>query len=215
MKTFPKVSMGTTLLAIECKDGVVLASDSRTSSGAFIASRATNKITEIVPNIFVCRCGAAADTQALSRYARYFLNMYSVNAENPNARSVSVVANSLKTLVQANKKMLSAGLIVGGFDETGGPQVYSVDVSGLCLKRKIATNGSGSTYLQAYIDANYKEDFTVEEATQFATKAINFAIIRDGSSGGVVNLVQITKDGSRRITVRPHQQPMDCDIVHS
>ena len=215
MQSFPKVSMGTTLLAIQCTDGVVMASDSRTSSGAFIASRATNKITEIAPNIFCARCGAAADTQALARYARYYLGAYATFTENPNARSVQIVANTIKTILFQNKQYLSAGLIIGGYDETEGPQVYTVDVSAMCLRRKIATNGSGSTYLQAFIDANYKEDFTVAEATEFATRAINHAIIRDGSSGGVINLVQITADGAKRITVRPNQQPMNSDIVHS
>lgn len=214
MKSFPKVSMGTTLLAIECTDGVVMASDSRTSSGSFIASRATNKLTEIASNIYCARCGAAADTQALSRYAKYYLGALAINSETPMERSVQVCANTLKKIIQANKERLSAGLIVGGFD-SAGPQVYAVDLSGLCIRRKIATNGSGSTYIQGFIDSNYKEDFTVEEATQFAIRAVNHAIIRDGSSGGVVNVVQITKDGSKRITVRPAEQPMDSDIIKS
>lgn len=37
--------------------------------------------------------------------------------------------------------------------------------------------------------------------------AVSLAIQRDGSSGGVVRLAVITKDGVKREVVLPHEQP--------
>lgn len=207
---FVKESMGTTLLAIQCTDGVVMASDSRTSSGVFIPSRATNKITEISPQIFAARCGAAADTQALARFSKYYLNV--ISNDKVHDQAVRVAANVISSFITNNRNLLSAGIIIGGYDAKG-PQVWAIEVSGMAIQRKIASNGSGSTYIQAYLDQNYREDMNVEEATKFAVSAITGAIVRDGSSGGVVNIVQIKADGAKRMTVRPAQQPFNYEVV--
>ena len=208
-----KESMGTTLLAIQCTDGVVIASDSRTSSGVYIASRGTNKITQIAPTIFFARSGGAADTQALSKYVKYFLNVLAMNSETPFSRSVTICANVLKKLIHSNKDRLSAGILCAGYDETDGPSVWSVDPTGLALKRKFATSGSGSVYITAYCDENFREDFNVEQATKFAINAVTGAIVRDGSSGGVVNIVQVKSDGSKRLIIKPNQQPFNYSVV--
>ena len=46
-----EVSTGTTLCAVEFKDGVVLGADTRTSMGSWVANRVTDKLTPISGNI--------------------------------------------------------------------------------------------------------------------------------------------------------------------
>ena len=55
--------MGTTLIAIRYKDGVIVAADSQTSSGSYISNRASNKISTISDYIICLRSGSSADTQ--------------------------------------------------------------------------------------------------------------------------------------------------------
>jgi len=55
--------MGTTLIAIRYKDGVIVATDSQTSSGSYISNRASNKISVISDYIICLRSGSSADTQ--------------------------------------------------------------------------------------------------------------------------------------------------------
>ena len=59
-------------------------------------------------------------------------------------------------------------------------------------------SGSGSTFIWGYFDANYKNDMTFEEAKAFIHSAISLACYRDGSSGGVIRMMNITKDGCER-----------------
>merc|ERR1719261_1370634 len=56
------VSTGTTIMAVAYNGGVVLGADTRTSTGDYVANRASRKISKVMDNIFVCRCGSAADT---------------------------------------------------------------------------------------------------------------------------------------------------------
>jgi 20S proteasome subunit beta 1 len=50
-----ELSTGTTLVAMEFADGVVLAADSRTSTGSFVAVRVTDKLTPVTSHIMACR----------------------------------------------------------------------------------------------------------------------------------------------------------------
>ena len=56
----------TTIMAVEFAGGVVIGADSRTSMGSYVSSRVTDKLTPITDNIFCCRSGSAADTQAIA-----------------------------------------------------------------------------------------------------------------------------------------------------
>ncbi len=63
-------------MAIEYKDGVVIAADTRTTTGAYVANRVTDKITPLSDRIFCLRSGSAADTQAIADYVRYNLEFH-------------------------------------------------------------------------------------------------------------------------------------------
>lgn len=205
---------GTTLIALECTDGIVIGADSRTSAGSTIACRNSDKITQIAPQVFVARTGSTADTQELARYAKQYLNVLNTSSPNEEGKKyVRTAANCLGNLVRNNRKMLSAGFLCCGYDKAEGFQVFDVNISGSVLRRKIASNGSGSAYLGGYCDETYREDFNVEEGTKFVINSVTSAIIRDGSSGGLINIVQIKTDGVKRFWIKPKDYPFDDTIV--
>ena len=89
-----------------------------------------------------------------------------------------------------------------------------------------AVDGSGSTFIWGFIDAEYKHDMSREEAEAFVTRAISLAMARDGSSGGLIRLV-VVRGATRRDrivlrrnappSVRPHthtdrQTPPSCPV---
>lgn len=71
-----QVSTGTSIMAVEFNGGVVIGADSRTTSGAYVANRVTDKLTRITDQIYCCRSGSAADTQAIADVVSYHLNFY-------------------------------------------------------------------------------------------------------------------------------------------
>jgi 20S proteasome subunit beta 1 len=64
-------------MATEYDGGVVIGADSRTTTGAYIANRVTNKLARVSEHIYCCRAGSAADTQAISDIVAYHLNFHS------------------------------------------------------------------------------------------------------------------------------------------
>lgn len=61
-------------MAVEYNDGVVIGADSRTTTGAYIANRVTDKLTRVTDSIYCCRSGSAADTQAIADIVSYHLS---------------------------------------------------------------------------------------------------------------------------------------------
>lgn len=66
----------TTIMAVQYEDGVIMGADSRTTTGAYIANRVTDKLTKVTDYIYCCRSGSAADTQAIADIVKYHLDFY-------------------------------------------------------------------------------------------------------------------------------------------
>ena len=176
--------------------GVMLAADSRTSSGIYIANRVADKIWPISQNIFALISGSAADAQFLLQTTKNYVSQFAV--EYGDKPPVKVAARILQQYQYEYKDYLSAGIIVCGVDNVEGPCIYSVGLGGTTLKQNIAMSGSGSTYVYGYIDANYKPNMTKQEAKEFLKKAVTLAMYRDNYSGGTIRMLDITKDGYTR-----------------
>ncbi|CAK7231461.1 Proteasome subunit beta type-1 [Sporothrix curviconia] len=190
-----EVNLGTSIMAITFKDGVILGADSRTTTGAYIANRVTDKLTRVHDTIWCCRSGSAADTQAVADIVQYHLNLYSMMNGQPTTQTA---ASLFQEVCYANKDALSAGLIIAGWDARYGGQVYSIPLGGSLHKQAYAIGGSGSTYIYGYCDANWREGMEEEEAVSFVKGALKEAIKWDGSSGGVIRMVVLTAAGADR-----------------
>lgn len=184
------ISTGTTIMAFRYRDGIVVAADSRTSSGSYVASRITDKLNRLTDNIFVCRSGSAADTQLIMRLVQSEVKKLSL-LEN-TVPSVEKAAKLISKIIYENKEHLTAAIIVAGYDDS--PKIFKVNVCGsLEACKDILIGGSGSAFIFGYCDQHYRQNMDLQEAVDFAKTSVSLAIRRDVSSGGVVRIASITK----------------------
>ncbi|XP_056156515.1 proteasome subunit beta type-6 [Lampris incognitus] len=203
--TCREVSTGTTIMAVEFDGGVVIGADSRTTTGAYIANRVTDKLTPIHDRIFCCRSGSAADTQAIADVVTYQLGFHSIELDEPPL--VETAANLFKASCYRYREELTAGIIVAGWDKRRGGQVYSVPIGGMLVRQPVSIGGSGSTYIYGFMDSNYKPGLTKEQCLELTAAALSLAMERDGSSGGVVRLAAISENGVERRVILGNQLP--------
>eukprot|EP00238_Polyblepharides_amylifera_P014253 CAMPEP_0196583960 /NCGR_PEP_ID=MMETSP1081-20130531/45329_1 /TAXON_ID=36882 /ORGANISM="Pyramimonas amylifera, Strain CCMP720" /LENGTH=227 /DNA_ID=CAMNT_0041905007 /DNA_START=77 /DNA_END=760 /DNA_ORIENTATION=- len=197
---------GTTVMAAVYDGGVVIGADSRTTSGNYIGNRATDKVTPLAENIYICRSGAKADTQTISDHVRNYLAQQSIEFDTlPEVRSA---ANIAMQIMYNNKNALSAALIVAGWDEKSGPSVFCLPQGGTLLKLPFTVGGSGSVYIAGWCDKNWKNNMTREECEAFVRKAVSLAMARDASSGGMIRTVTVTSTGAHRHLTRGHEVPV-------
>lgn len=161
----------------------------------------------------LCRSGSAADTQWLATQAKQRFRIRQL--ERPGYRpSISEVAHFLRYQMRngGSGSPLQASLICAGYDSgTNGGQIFGIVPGGsLWEEENFCVSGSGSTVLLGYLDdalKNAKQNFTSayaeEEAIALVTKLLRLSIARDGSSGGLVRLYVINRNGLEERIVYP------------
>lgn len=197
------VQLGTTLVAIKYRNGVVVAADSRTSVSGYVSHRMAHKIAPVTDTCVLLRSGSAADTQRIAQEAHLaFLDRKYRYHSQP---SISQVSCWIRSAVYDTTD--AASLLVAGYDvETQSPKIYSIAPSGSLLEEgTFGVSGSGSTYILGHLDHSVKEssDLDEGEALLICRRAINLAIHRDGSSGGRICVAIIDANGIRQSSFPP------------
>jgi proteasome beta subunit len=91
-------------------------------------------------------------------------------------------------------------IIMAGWTEKEGSQIYNIDLFGSMTTEKFISTGSGSPVAYGYLESEYKYDMSVNDAYKVAMQAIAAAIRRNAGTGDSINAVIIDKDGYRTLT---------------
>ena len=194
-----QIKKGTTTCALTCNDGVVLAADTRASAGYFIADRHVMKIQKIDRHLGMTKAGGVADAQNLVDIMRYNSNIYRIsNKELIPVRS----ASRLCANVLFNQRYFPyyVQVILAGFDTKEGGLIYNIDLFGSITSEKFISTGSGSPVAYGYLESEFKDGLSVNEAYKTAIQAIAAAIRRNSGTGDSINVVIIDKDGYRELS---------------
>lgn len=200
-----EVSLGTSIMAVTFKDGVILGADSRTTTGSYIANRVTDKLTQIHDTIYCCRSGSAADTQAVADIVKYHLQMYASQMPDGEKPTTKIAASVFQEMCYNNKDQLTAGIICAGYDKHNKGTVYQIPIGGSVHQLDYAIAGSGSTFIYGWCNENYKPNMEKDECIEFIKTALSEAIKWDGSSGGVIRMVVLTERGVERLLFLPDE----------
>jgi len=76
------------------------------------------------------------------------------------------VAQYTRKFAYNYRDQMTFSIIVAGYDEEKFGQIYAVTIGGYSIRQKIYITGSGSTFLYGYMDKNFKEGMTNEEAVE-------------------------------------------------
>ncbi len=191
---------GATTVGVVCKDGVVLASERRLSYGYFVMSKTARKTFKITDRIGTACAGLISDMQILVREVGAYVTLYSYERER--STSVRTAAKVMANLLFERRMFpLLTQTIIGGVDEEG-PSMYVLDPIGSLIQDKFTSVGTGAEIAMGLLEAEYKDDLTVEEAKTLVTKAVKTAISRDIGSGEGLDLLTITKDGMKEESVK-------------
>jgi 20S proteasome subunit beta 5 len=190
---FIKPFHGTTTLAFVFQDGMVIAVDSRATSGSYIASQSVNKVIEINKYLLGTMAGGAADCF----YWEKLMGLHAKRHELAYGKRITAAAASmyLSNRVYRYKGYgLSMGTMICGWDDDA-PGLYYVDDDGRRIEGKMFSVGSGSTVAHGVLSTGYSYEMSKEDALNLGRSAIFHAAHRDAYSGGVINLYFMDKNG--------------------
>jgi proteasome beta subunit len=192
------VLKGTTTIGVVCKDGVILASDSRVTMGYYVAHKAGKKVYKIDDHLGMTIAGTVADAQKVVDILTANAELYKINMNRP--MPVSSAARLIANLLFSARYIpLATQVLIGGVDDTG-PHIFNLDPFGSLNEEKFVSTGSGSPIAYGVLEDKYKEDMTTKELIPIIVKAVNSAMKRDIASGDSYKVTVIDKTGYKELS---------------
>lgn len=198
------VLKGTTTIGVVCRDGVILASDTRVTMGFYVAHKYGKKIYKIDDHLAMTIAGTVADAQRTVDILTANAQLYKLNMGRP--MPVNSAARLVANLLFSSRYLpLLTQVLVGGVDDSG-PHVFSLDPFGSLMEEKCVATGSGSPIAYGVLEDKYKEDLPVKEVLPIIVKAVGSAMKRDAASGDSFNVAIIDEKGYRELTQDERKQ---------
>jgi proteasome beta subunit len=191
------VLKGTTTIGVVCKDGVILASDTRVTMGFYVAHKFGKKVYKIDDHLGMTIAGTVADAQKVVDILTANAKLYKIkmNRPMPVKSAARLVAN---LLFSVRYVPLATQVLIGGLDETG-PHVFNLDPFGSLTEEKFFSTGSGSPIAYGVMEDKFREDMPVKELLPTIVKAVSAAMKRDIASGNSYNVTVIDDNGYREL----------------
>jgi len=205
---------GTTIVAVTCADGAVMAGDRRATMGNLVASRDIEKVFAADPYSVVGIAGTAGVGIELVRLFQMELEHYEkiegamLSLHGKANRLATMIRNNLGAALQGLAVVpLFAGFDVDARDAVGAGRIFSFDVAGgLYEERGYDAIGSGSLFAKSALKKRYRAGLSTDEAVRLTIEALYDAADDDTATGGpdlsrriYPVVMSATADGSRRL----------------
>jgi proteasome beta subunit len=217
LRDFPEASdtagaltHATTIVAVVCDEGVVLASDRRATAGNMISKRDVEKV-------FRCDQFSAMGIAGVLALGLEFARLFQVELEHyekMEGRSLSLEgkANRLAAMIRGNLGLAMQGLVLVpllvGYDlDSGAGRIFSYDpTGGPSEEHRFYSIGSGSVFARGALKKLYADDIPASEAVLCCLQALYDAADDDSATGGLDMarrifpvVTTVTGDGFRRL----------------
>jgi len=190
---------GATTIGVVCKDGVILSSEKRVSYGYMVMSKSGKKIFSITDCVGAACAGLIGDMQILIRQVAAYAKLYELDRNRPI--SVRSATKAMATILfQTRYFPYITQTIVGGFDDEGS-SVYVLDPLGSLIPDKYAAVGSGAEIAIGVLESSYKDGLSLDEGKDLVVRAMKSALARDAASGNGIDLLIISKEGTKEETI--------------
>ena len=191
---------GTTIIGIICKDGVVMASDRRATAGNLIAMKNAKKAVQINDYLVVAGTGNMSDIEMQKKIIAAQLKLKELKSKK--RPTVKEAANLIGMITYQNIRQPAmipsiVGTLVGGVNEDGTAEIYTIEPSGTAVQVEDydANFGSGMPFVLGLLERQYKKDISVKEGVELAIEALKSSTQRDAGSGNGIDVFTLTKKG--------------------
>jgi len=200
----------TTIVALVCDEGVVLAGDRRATAGNMISKRDVEKV-------FRCDEFSAVGIAGVLALGLEFARLFQVELEHyekmeGQSLSLEGKANRLAAMIRGNLGLAMQGLVLvpllAGYDlDSGAGRIFSYEpAGGPSEEHRFYSIGSGSVFARGALKKLYTDDMPASEAVLCCLHALYDAADDDSATGGpdmarriFPVVTTVTGDGFRRL----------------
>jgi 20S proteasome subunit alpha 4 len=187
------VQRGTTIVATHSKDKIIVAIE-KTAVAKLQDPSTFSKIASLDTHVMCAFAGLHADARVLVQKAQVECQSHRLTYEDPI--SIENIARYVATLQLKNTQ--SGGMrpygvstLICGFDNlTKLPHIYETLPGGTYAEWKARTIGRHDQTVMEYLEKNYKEDMTADEAAKLAVGAL-LEVVENGTKNLEVATMEI------------------------
>jgi proteasome beta subunit len=195
---------GTTIIGIVCKDGVVMASDRQSSAGNIVINKNSEKTKRINDYLLISGTGMVSDIQRVEKIISAELRLKELRSKlRPTIKQAANLLSNISYSGIRQPSMIpqQAGFLLGGHNQDGSIELYSIEPAGSAIKVEDydANFGSGMPYVLGLLERHYKKDMSIKEGVELAKEALKSSTQRDVGSGYGIDIFTITKDGIKKV----------------
>jgi len=164
------VNSGTTSLGIKATNGIVIATEKKSSS-ILIDDSMLEKVAVVCPNIGLVYSGMGPDFRVLVAKARKSAQAYwKIYGEYPPTRVLTQeVARIMQEATQrGGVRPFGVSLLIAGWDTDHGVTLYQVDPSGSYWAWKASAIGKNMVNAKTFLEKRYNDDISLEDAIHTA-----------------------------------------------
>lgn len=197
---------GTSLVGLVCKDGIVMAGDRKaTAGGQIVMSKNSKKVVQLNDYLVVSGTGVSSDIEMLQKLITAELRLKELkDKRRPTVKEAAnlIAMLSYKNIRQPSMINFIAGTMVGGVDEDGKTELYSIEPAGSVMPVEDfdANFSSGMPYILGLLERQYKKNMTIQQGVDLAIESIKASSERDTASGYGVDVFTITKEGIKQVS---------------
>mmetsp|Transcript_23523 Transcript_23523/g.72369 ORF Transcript_23523/g.72369 Transcript_23523/m.72369 type:complete len:240 (-) Transcript_23523:241-960(-) len=190
------VAEGKTALGIKARNGVVLCTDKKLGS-RLVDSDDVKKLEMLTESCGLVYAGVGPDYRVLVKKARKQAQQYflTYGEQKPVRGLVQDLAAVMQEYTQSGGvRPFGVSLLVAGYDDVEGPQLFQVDPSGAYYGWKASAIGKNYKNARSFLEKRYADDVELDDAIHTA-----LLTMREGFEGEMnehnVELAVVGTDG--------------------
>jgi len=204
------VSAGSTALGIKAVDGVVIATEKKLP--ALMDDTSIQKISLLTDNIGVVYAGMGPDSRVLVRKGRKIAQRYfrMYHTPIPVTQIVRDLAAVMQEFTQSGGvRPFGVSLLIAGWDEQYGCQLYQVDPSGSYWAWKASAIGKGMINARTFLEKRYKDEIRLDDAIHTAILTLKEGFEGEMTPNNIELGVVQEVDGHMVFRVLPPEEAKD------
>lgn len=193
---FTAVKQGITSIGVKATNGVVIASEKKSSSPLAL-TETLSKISLITPDIGAVYSGMGPDYRVLIDKSRKVAHTHykRIYGEYPPTKLlVSEIAKIMQEATQSGGvRPFGVSLLVAGYDEHSGYGLYQVDPSGSYFPWKATAIGKGSVAAKTFLEKRWNDELELEDAIHIVLLSLKESVEGD-FNGDTIELAVIGEE---------------------
>eukprot|EP00696_Hemimastix_kukwesjijk_P017428 gnl/Hemi2/6108_TR2111_c0_g1_i1.p1 gnl/Hemi2/6108_TR2111_c0_g1~~gnl/Hemi2/6108_TR2111_c0_g1_i1.p1 ORF type:complete len:193 (-),score=67.68 gnl/Hemi2/6108_TR2111_c0_g1_i1:204-782(-) len=191
--------MGDTVIGLVGDGFVLLAADASANHSILSLKQDEDKILVLDNHKILAANGDAGDRTQFCEYIQKNMALYALRTGMPLTTHGAAHFTRCELATALRKNMYQTNLLLGGYDEKTGPELYYLDYLASMHKMKHGAHGYGAYFALSILDRYYHQKMQLPEAVALMKQCIAEVKLRLVMNAPNFVLKVVDKDGVRLV----------------